>query len=130
MATTTITMWLCNGCIYDTQKEAMGAAREATYELDEEYVDCALDETSPFSWCMGEAKAYLESRGLLEGRLSGPTTGDPYSIYSASGLKSALGEQGWVEFLTLLGLDYRVSPVTYNPSSTRKRTIVGVWADI
>jgi hypothetical protein len=130
MATTTIAMWLCNNHVYDTHKEAIAAANKVTYSKKEEDVQFILDEyiISPYSYHMGEAIAYLESRGLLEGRLSGPTTGDPYSIYSVSGLKAALGEQGWVEFLTILELNCKVSAVTYTPSSAYRRTVVGVWA--
>ena len=100
---------------YSTHRSKGAADAEAdalTHSLTEDDVHYFLDELSDEEangrW-MGIAVEYLRTMNVSRARVS---NSPPYVIYDVTGLKSALGRDGWVAFLTLLGMEYKVEELT------------------
>lgn len=98
--------------LYKDEQAARAIADEQLYAWTEEDVQSYLDELSDDqtnTYWMGTAASYLEDRGLATDRVSHYYS---HSVYDVSGLKDLLCKKGWIEFLTLLQLEYRVLEVT------------------
>lgn len=100
---------------YSTHRSKRAADEEAdalTYKLTEDdvhyFLDELTDEEAASRW-MSMAVEYLRTMGVSRARVS---NSPPYIIYDVSGLKAALGREGWVAFLTLLGMEYKVEELT------------------
>jgi hypothetical protein len=94
--------------LYKDESAALQAAYDLTYARSEYDVQFYFDELDPYSWEMGSAVDYLESKGLGKGR-----TGNREGItvlHTISGLKEELGQDGWVNFLMSFGYGYTVHP--------------------
>lgn len=100
---------------YSTHRNKGAADAEAdalTYELTEDdvqyFLDGLTDEEVSGRW-VGVAIEYLRAMNVSRARVSSIP---PYIIYDVAGLKAALGIDGWVAFLTLLGMEYKVEELT------------------
>lgn len=100
---------------YSTHRNKGAADAEAdalTYQLTEDdvhyFLDGLTEEETTSRW-MGIAVEYLRTMNASRARVS---NSPPYVIYDVSGLKAALGRDGWVAFLTLLGMEYKVEELT------------------